>query len=170
MTNWFNVGKIVNTHGIKGEVRVISSTDFPEERFVKGNTLYAFMDQTPIQLEVCTVRQHKNFYLLTFQGYEDINKAETLKGAVLKISEEQQSALPDDEFYYHEIIGCKVYTESDECIGEVISVLSPGANDVWEVKQSSGKIAMIPYIADVVKNVDVSTKKIVIHVMEGLLD
>ncbi|PTY86240.1 ribosome maturation factor RimM, partial [Heyndrickxia sporothermodurans] len=73
MTNWFNVGKIVNTHGLNGEVRVISKTDFPEERHQKGNTLYLFLNnQEPVQLTIKNHRTHKNFDLLQYEGYETI--------------------------------------------------------------------------------------------------
>ena len=70
MEKWFNVGKIVNTHGIKGEVRVISRTDFPDERYKKGNSLFLFMPDKdePIELIVKSHRIHKNFDLLTFEG------------------------------------------------------------------------------------------------------
>lgn len=70
MEKWFNVGKIVNTHGIRGEVRVISRTDFPEERYKKGNTLYIFMEKSeePIEIIVKSHRVHKSFDLLSFEG------------------------------------------------------------------------------------------------------
>ena len=71
MQKWYKVGKIVNTHGIRGEVRVVSSTDFPEERYQKGSTLYIFKKDAkdPVEVIVASSRQHKNFYLLTFECY-----------------------------------------------------------------------------------------------------
>ena len=83
---WYNVGKIVNTHGIRGEVRVISSTDFPEERYAVGNKLSLFQEgkKTPLVLTVATHRQHKNFDLLTFEGYLTIEMVEAFRGGILK--------------------------------------------------------------------------------------
>ncbi|GCD83374.1 ribosome maturation factor RimM [Parageobacillus thermoglucosidasius] len=171
MEKWFNVGKIVNTHGIRGEVRVISRTDFPEERYKKGNTLYIFMEksQEPIEVIVKSHRVHKSFDLLSFEGYDNINLVEKFKGAMLKVPESQLGELNEGEYYFHEIIGCTVVTEEGETVGTVSEILTPGANDVWVVKRNNGKEALIPYIEDIVKNVDVEAKIITIRPMEGLL-
>lgn len=171
MEKWFNVGKIVNTHGIRGEVRVISRTDFPEERYKPGNVLNLFMPKsnTPVELTVKSHRSHKNFDLLTFEGFENINEVEKFRDGILKISEDQLGDLNEGEYYYHEIIGCHVATVAGEELGKVTEILSPGANDVWVVKGSGGKEILIPYIEDVVKKVDVKEKVITIEPMEGLL-
>jgi 16S rRNA processing protein RimM len=171
MEKWFNVGKIVNTQGLKGEVRVISKTDFPEKRFKKGNHLYLFMpsSQNPIELTVKSHRTHKTFDILTFEGYEDINQVEKLREGILKVPETQLSELPEDEFYFHEIIDCVVMTTAGEEIGKIKEILTPGANDVWVIKGKNGKEILIPYIEDVVKKVDVKAKTIIIEPMEGLL-
>lgn len=171
MEKWFNVGKIVNTHGIHGEVRVISKTDFAEERYKTGNHLFLFMPKsaTPIELVVKNHRKHKNFDLLLFEGYENINEVEKFRDGILKIPESQLSELAEDEYYFHEIIGCMVVTTDGEEIGKIIEILTPGANDVWVVKDKNGKEQLIPYIQDVVKKVDVQEKVVVIEPMEGLL-
>lgn len=171
MEKWFNVGKIVNTHGIKGEVRVVSKTDFADERYKPGNHLYLFMPdaQEPIQLTVESHRKHKNFDLLTFKGYPNVNDVEPMKGGVLKITEEQQGELEENEFYFHEIIGCLVFTTHGEEIGKIREILTPGANDVWVVKGKGGKDILIPYIEQIVKKVDVKEKIVLIEPMEGLL-
>lgn len=171
MEKWFNVGKIVNTQGIKGEVRVISTTDFPEERYKVGNQLMLFMpnDKTPIELTVKSHRKHKNFDLLLFEGYENINEVEKFRNGILKVSESQLSALDEGEFYFHEIIGCLVFTKDGVEIGKVTEILTPGANDVWVVKGKNGKENLIPYIDEVVKKVDIKEGIILIDPMEGLL-
>src|SRR3954463_15395433 len=171
MEKWFNVGKIVNTHGIKGEVRVISKTDFADQRYKKGNSLYLFISEgtDPVELIVKSHRIHKNFDLLTFEGYDDINQLEKLKGGILKVPESQLGKLQKDEYYFHEIIGCTVITDEGEEVGTVKEILTPGANDVWIIKGKGGKEQLIPYIADVVKEIDVVEKKIVITPIEGLL-
>lgn len=168
---WFNVGKIVNTHGIKGEIRVISKTDFAEERYAPGNKLYLFMPDIdePVELTVNSHRVHKNFDLLTFEGYENVNEVEKMKGGILKIREDQLTELEEDEFYFHEIIGCLVFTTKGEEIGKIREILTPGANDVWVVKGKGGKDILIPYIEQIVKKVDVKEKIVLIEPMEGLL-
>ncbi|WP_438421918.1 ribosome maturation factor RimM [Bacillus siamensis] len=173
MTNrWFNVGKIVNTHGIKGEVRVISKTDFAEERYKPGNTLYLFAGGAaePIKVTVSTHRLHKQFHLLQFKEMPSLNEVEHLRNMVIKVPEEDLGELEEDEFYFHEIIGCEVVSEDGELIGTVKEILTPGANDVWVVARKGKKDALIPYIASVVKDININEKTIKIHVMEGLID
>jgi 16S rRNA processing protein RimM len=171
MEKWFNVGKVVNTHGIKGEVRVISKTDFADERYKVGNSLYLFMPETsdPVKLTVKTHRNHKNFDLISFEGYDNINQIEKFKGGILKVPESQLGKLEENEYYFHQIIGCTVMTDNGEEIGIVKEILTPGANDVWVVKGKGGKEQLIPYISDVVNEIDVQNKKIVITPLEGLL-
>ncbi len=171
MEKYFNVGKIVNTHGIRGEVRVISRTDFPEERYQIGNTLLLFMpgSKEPEELIVKSHRTHKNFNLLTFEGYDNVNQVERMRGGILKVPETQRGTLEEGEFYFQDIIGCTMFTTEGEELGKVIEILTPGANDVWVVKGSEGKELLIPYIEDIVKKVDVKEKVIEIEPMEGLL-
>lgn len=170
MEKWFNVGKIVNTHGIRGEVRIISKTDFADERYKLGNKLFLFLPDThsPIELIVKTHRKHKNFDLVTFEGCDNINHVERFKGGILKVPESQLSVLEEDEYYYHEIIGCEVITLNGEEMGKIKEILSPGANDVWVIKGKGGKELLIPYIEDVVKEVNVKEKKVIIDPIEGL--
>nr|WP_106784154.1 ribosome maturation factor RimM [Lysinibacillus timonensis] len=171
---WFNVGRIVNTHGIKGEVRVISSTDFEDIRFAPGSRLALFKkdEKKPIWVTVENSRRHKNFILLTFEGLNNINLVEQFKEGLLKVTKDQleEDELDENEFYYYEVIGCEVISEEGELLGVITDILETGANDVWELKDPNGKKHYIPYIEDVVKDIDVDEKKITIHVMEGLLE
>jgi 16S rRNA processing protein RimM len=170
---WFNVGRIVNTHGVRGEMRILSTTDFEAERFAIGNKLAAFGpdDTKPTWVTLAAVRRHKNFILVTFEGLENINLVEKFKGGMLKVTMDQlaEDELAENEYYHFEIKDCEVFSEEGELIGVVTDILSTGANDVWEIKAKGGKKHYIPYIEDVVKEIDVDEKKIIIHVMEGLL-
>lgn len=169
MEKWLNVGKIVNTHGIRGEVRVISRTDFPEERYKIGNTLFVDMESKQVPVTIESHRKHKQFDLLTFEGFGNINDVEPFKGHLLKVPKEQQVSLEEGEFFYHDIIGCAVFTVEGEELGKVKEILSPGANDVWVVKRKGfGSDILIPYIPSVVKTVDLEAKKISIEPLEGL--
>ncbi|MCM3787595.1 ribosome maturation factor RimM [Domibacillus indicus] len=171
MSKWFNVGKIVNTHGLRGEVRVMSQTDFPEKRFKKGSELAVFKkgDKEGIPVTVAAHRTHKNFDLLTFEGRPSIEDVEAFKGTILKVHETHLGELDEGEFYLHEIVGCQVETMSGDTVGKVTEVLTPGANDVWVVK-GEDKTFYIPYIDDVVKSIDKEKKLILIDPMEGLLE
>ncbi|WP_226658312.1 ribosome maturation factor RimM [Pseudalkalibacillus hwajinpoensis] len=171
MTEWLNVGKIVNTHGVRGEVRVISRTDFPEERYAVGSKLYLFKNDEPILLTVASHRKHKQFDLLTFEGYHNINDVVQMKEGILKVKEDQGGQLAEEEFYYRDIIGLEVYTDEGEFLGKIKEILSPGANDVWVVQSAGGgKDLLLPYIEQVVKQVDLAEGKVTVHLMEGLRD
>lgn len=164
------IGKIINTHGINGELKILRLTDF-EDRFTVGNTIYIINNKNEkIPVEIVGFRQTNKFDILKFAEYNHIDEAEKLKGLELKIHKDQVSELDDEEYYYFEIIGCDVYTTDGEKIGIVDSIMSPGANDVWVVKNSKKQEFLIPYIPQVVKMVDIDAKRIEIELMEGLLD
>lgn len=165
------VGKIVNTHSLKGEVKVISSTDFEEERFKKGSKLLITRGNQLIrEVIVESYRNHKNFLLVKFEGIDSVEEAEKLKNLQIKIDSDEVGELEENEFYFHEIIGCQVFDENDRNLGEIIDILTPGANDVWVIKGEKGKEILIPYIEGVVKQIDIINKKVNIEVMEGLID
>lgn len=169
---YYTVGTIVNTHGIKGEVRVVATTDFPESRFAVGSTLYAFQKgQTqPVQLTVATMRKHKNFYLLGFTGKPSINDVEIYKQSTLKVTDNEleTSDLQPGEYYYHQIVGLTVVTVDGEKLGEIKEILSPGANDVWVVARPGKDDLLLPKIDDVVKKVDLDAGQVTVELMEGL--
>ncbi|HJF68265.1 MAG TPA: ribosome maturation factor RimM [Staphylococcus kloosii] len=163
------VGTIVNTHGIKGEVKVKSNSDFTETRFQPGEVLTIERNGEVMELIIASYRVHKGFHMLKFEGINNINDIEYLKNEVLLQEREHEDIeLAENEYYYSDIIGCTVFDEQDTPIGRVIEIFETGANDVWVVK--GDKEYLIPYIADVVKSVDVEGRKIVITPMEGLLD
>lgn len=165
------VGKIVNTHSLKGEVKVISSTDFEEQRFEKGTELLITRgNQVVKEVTVESYRTHKNNLLVKFVGIDSIEEAEKLKNLQIKIDSDNIGELEENEFYFHEIIGCEVFDENGKSLGEISEILTPGANDIWVIKSQNGKEILIPYIEDVVKKIDVENKKIDIEVMEGLID
>lgn len=169
--NWYNVGTIVNTHGIMGEVRVNSHTDFPEKRYVVGNKIALFMPKStePIYLTIKSHRKHKNFELLTFENHPNLQDVEKYRDGVIKVSQDELDPLEDGTFYYHEILGCAVVALDGTDIGTVTEILDTGANDVWTVTPKEGKPHYIPYIDDVVKEIDIENKKIHIDLIEGLL-
>jgi len=165
------VGKIVNTHSLKGEVKVISSTDFEEERFKKGSKLLITRGNQLIrEVVVQSYRNHKNFLLVKFEGIDSVEEAEKLKNLQIKIDSDEVEELEENEFYFHQIIGCEVFDENDKNLGEIIDILTPGANDVWVIKGEEGKEILIPYIEDVVKQIDITNKKVNLEVMEGLIN
>ncbi|WP_411346078.1 ribosome maturation factor RimM [Paenibacillus sp. WLX1005] len=169
---WLMVGKIVNTHGIRGELKIYPNTDFPEVRFAPGNKLMMFNEENgnQQQVEIQSSRLQKNMYVVRFKGFGNINEVEQYKGWALRVSKDEAVELEEDEYYFHEIIGCEVVTEEGESLGIIKEILTPGANDVWVVKPAKGKDILIPYIHNVVQEINIEDKKIIVHIMEGLLE
>ncbi len=169
--NYFNVGKIVNTQGLQGEMRVLSVTDFAEERFKKGNKLALFdkKDQFVMDVEIASHRKAKNFDIIKFKGMYHINDIEKFRDFSLKVAEEDLSELEDGEFYYHEIIGLEVY-ENDVLLGTIKEILQPGANDVWVVKRKGKRDLLLPYIPPVVLGINIEQGRVDVEIPEGLDD
>lgn len=169
MVNYLNVGKIVNTHGIKGEVRVQSMTDKPEERYLKGTKLVVKQAANEyIPVTVKSHRVHKSFDLLTFEEYNSINDVEIFKGHLLQISEEDLPQLDGNEYYNSELIGLKVIDEENTNIGKVKEILSLPANDVWVVGRQNKNDLLLPAIASVILEVNLTENFVKVHVLEGL--
>ncbi len=165
------VGQLVNTHGIRGEVKIKSNTDYPEQRFAKGEKVWLTHESLPeaLPLTIAQLRTHKSSMLIRFKEWDNINQAEPLKGGWLVVPESDEIADEnDDSFYFHQIIGCQVLTTDGVVIGKVKEILTLPANDVWVVTRTGAKDLLLPYIDDIVKNVDVSSQQITIEWMEGL--
>lgn len=167
------VGRLVNTHGIRGEVKILSYSDFPDVRFASGKKLIVVPENGGSSFEVIveSAREHKGMFITKLKGYTDINQVEKYKGSLLKVPGTDLVELPDNEYYFHQIIGCEVYTEEPgaELLGTITDILTPGANHVWVVKPAKGQDILIPVIDDVVLDVDIPAKRVTVRLMEGLL-
>lgn len=160
------IGALVNTHGLKGEVKVKPLTDFPDIRFKKGNTINIQYKQDLIPVKIKHVRDQKGMLLVSFDGYEDINQVEPWKGSILSIEEEQLHELDADEAYFFELMNCEVYDEQNQLLGIVCEVIETGANAVLRVKGE--KDYLIPYVKAFVKDFDKEQKKISVELVDGL--
>lgn len=169
MPEYYQVGKIVNTHGIRGEVRVIAATDFPEERFKKGAQLFV-LSQPAKAVTVASSRKHKDFILLTFEGYGNINDVLPFKGFELGVdaATADEAPLADDEFFYKDIIGMTIQTADGTVVGQVKDIMELGPNDVWVVKRGGKHDLLLPFIKSVVLTVDVAAKTATVEIPEGL--
>lgn len=169
MANYLNVGQIVNTHGIKGEVRVQSITDEPELRYAKGSELVIELGNGKYQpVVVQSYRVHKSFDLLTFEEFSSINDVESFKSKMLQVDESLLPELDEGEYYSSQIIGYEVVDEEGNLLGKLKEVLYLPANDVWVVQRQNKKDLLLPYIQSVILEVDSENQKITAHVLEGL--
>jgi len=165
--SYFEIGKIVNTQGLKGEVRVMPMTDDPK-RFEKLKTIEIFLKNASKTYEIETVRYHKQFVLLKFKGISDINDVEYLKNGIIKIPQEMALPLVEDEYYIRDIYGLKVVTDKGEDLGQVHDIIFTGANDVYVIRKENEKDLLIPAIKQCILNIDIESKIMTINLLEGL--
>jgi len=160
------IGRIVAPVGIRGEVKVIVLTDFPE-RFEPGSELALRLPKgESARAKISSARAHKDGLTLKLAGIDSRNDAETLRGSEFVIDESELTELPADRFYVFDIIGLKVVTDDGRECGEVTEVLASGANDVYVT--STG--LCIPALRDVVAKVDFDKREMVIRPVPGLID
>lgn len=170
MGEFFNIGKIINTHGIKGEVKVMPLTDYPE-RFELLKKVIVELKGIKSIYTITSVKYFKQTVILKFSEVKDMDEAEKLKGAMLVIDRKDAVKLPKDSFYIDDIVGCEVFDEKRGSIGSVKEVLQTGSNDVYIVRGSDNyKEVLVPALKAVVKNIDIENKRIDVTLPEGLLD
>lgn len=166
MSEYIQVGKIINTHGIKGEVKVLPLTD-DMKRFEELSTVY--IEDAEKEFKIENVWYKKNFVILKFKNFDNINDVLNLKNKFILIHEDDAIQLEEDTYFIFQLIGIKVYTVEGIKLGEVTDVLQPGANDVYVVKEGR-KEYLIPAIKNVIKEVDIENKKMIIDPIEGLIE
>ena len=168
MEDFFRVGVIANTHGIRGEVKIFPTTD-DVKRFDYLKEAYIDAGKEKIKVEVSNVRYFKNLVIVKFKGIDNINDIERYKGKDLLVTRENALPLEEGEYYLADIIGANVYTEDGNLFGSLEDVIETGANLVYSV-QHEGKEVLLPVIDDCVKEVNVEEKKVIVNIMKGLLD
>ena len=165
---YFEIGQIVNTFGIKGFVKVKPFTD-DMERFEELKTILVVKNQNMIEMEIEEVKYQQYVVLLKLKGIEDINMAEKYKGCYIKIKRENARKLPKDTYFIADLIGLEVYTDDGKLLGKVDDIYNNKSNDIYVVKDELGKQILLPGIKDVIKQIDIENEKIVVHILEGLI-
>ena len=163
------VGKIVNTHGLRGEVKVVPWTDYPEV-FEDIETVYIKKKSDFERLDIAGIKYQKNNLIIRFAQLKDINEAEKYKNRVLYAERASLGELPEGVYYIADLIGLDVVKEDGEKVGVISDVFNTGSNDIYEVKREGQKNLLLPVIDDVVLNIDVENKKVTVRMMEGLED
>ncbi|MCL1862218.1 MAG: ribosome maturation factor RimM [Defluviitaleaceae bacterium] len=165
--NDFEIGIITKAQGIRGEFRVLPTTDDPSRfELLVGEEIK--VNGKPHKL--VSARMQKNIVILKLADVNDRNTAEAMINAVISIPAEKSLPLASDEFYIRDLIGLHAQTEGGEPIGTLTHVMHTGANDVYVITLPEGESFMLPAVKDVVKNVDIPSKKITIRLLEGLRD
>ena len=165
IVEFIEIGKIVNTFGIRGELKVDYSTDFIDERFKKDTTVYIGEDKIPFVMK--NHRIHKGFLLISFKDNEDINLVEKYKNMYIYKSKDDVKPLKDGEYYFSDLRDLDVYVE-DKIVGKVLRVEEGIRNNNLRILVGDVE-KLVPYLPVFVRNVDLKNHKIVINNIEGLL-
>lgn len=164
------IGKIVNTHGIKGELKIQSYSDFDSLRYKKGNTVYIHYENKYVPFVVQTFRSHKGNSLVSFQDKQDINLVEQYKNCDVYIEKDSRKPLGKGKYYRDQIKGLQAYDQNNTLLGKVISVEeTKGAQNNIRIQKGDGSEFLVPFIDEFIKNVDLDNQTLVIQMQEGLL-
>lgn len=168
MEQLLQVGVISSTHGVRGEVKVFPTTD-DVKRFKKLKKVILDTGKEQLPLEIEGVKFFKQFVILKFRGIDNINDIEKYKGKRLLVDREHAVKLKKDEYFIADMIGMDVFAEDGELFGALKDVMETGANDVYIIEMSDGKEVLVPAIKQCILDVDIENRKMVIHLLEGLV-
>lgn len=158
------IGTIVKAVGLKGECRIITFTDFMEERFKKGKTII-FADGS--QHTVLSARFKNNTATVLFHDINSVEEASHYVSQDCYIEVNAQHELSEDEYYFRDLKGCKVY-QKDHYVGEVIEVIEQPAQTILRIKTDSSEF-LLPFVKAFVTEVDISEKRIDVSLIEGFI-
>ncbi|WP_312071921.1 ribosome maturation factor RimM [Anaerotignum propionicum] len=168
MEQYFEIGKITGTHGIRGTMRVFPTTQDPT-RFERLKEVIVEIRGKREIFHIQKVAYHKQFVLLTVKEITDINVAELYKNGTIIIPDSAAIPLEEDEYYTRDLYGLKVITEDGEALGKLTKIYVTGANDVYGVQKSpEDKELLIPAIKDCIKKVDLEAGIMTVALLEGL--
>ena len=159
------VGRIGRAHGVLGEATIEVQTDAPDIRFQVGNKLT--LDDGR-QLTIISSRWHNQILLLAFDGVDDRNQIEELRDQLIS-SEVDLGSLAPGEYHFQQLIGCEVFQQNGELIGAVDEIVKLPGQDLLSVSRAGGQV-LIPMVKQIIIEIDVLAKKIVVNPPEGLLD
>ncbi len=163
------IGKIANIHGIRGELKVYPYTDDIENLSNYLNEVYLDEDLNEKYI-ITRSRVHKGMLIIKLDKINDANTALTFKSKDIYIPKSDLKELEEGTYYIEDLLGCQIINEEDNTeIGKLIYVFNTGANDVYEVERKDKSKIYLPAISQVIKNVNISEKKIFVKLMEGLI-
>ena len=163
------VGRIARSHGLRGHVVIDPETDFPEVRYRVGEELFAEVKGALARRVIADVRFHRGRPIVLFDGIGDVDAADALAGAELRIPRGRLAALPDGSFYRHDLVGCRVETVTGAAVGVVAEVEGDAAGSRLVVGTPTGPV-LVPLAAAICTEIDVAGKRILIDPPDGLLE
>lgn len=168
MEKMLQIGVISSTHGVRGEVKVFPTTD-DVNRFKKLKTVILDTGKEQLTLEVQGVKFFKQFAILKFKGFDNINEIEKYKGMSLYVERKDAIPLQKDEYYIADLIGMQVFTEDATVFGTLSDVLETGANEVYVIQSNEHGEVLVPAIKECILDVDIENARMTIHLLDGLI-
>lgn len=165
----FLIGTIVGTFGNKGDLKVNPSIHPDDCLSLVKSIFIEDEDGRKQEFNVIRAKKHKNIYVFTLEGIDDMNVAENLSGLSVYLSTLDFIELQKNEYFYHDLEGMDVYTSDGNLIGKVDHIMQ-GGNDILVIKDETGKEIMIPFADELVPEVNLKEKTITVNVIEGLID
>lgn len=162
------IGKISRHHNKEGELKVLILSDFPD-RFLDLDRVFLEKGDDIKRMHIENVWFQKEFAIVKFAEVNSLQDAEKIKDYFIKVPASEAVELPEGHFFLHDIIGMDVYTEEGQLLGKLEDIITTGSHDIYVVYQGKKEI-MLPAIKDVVKEIDLTHKKMIVHILEGLLD
>lgn len=163
------IGKIVNTQGIKGEVRVLSNSDFKDLRFVVGNELYIKMKDEYLKVKIEKYYQNKTFDIIKFYGYDNINEVIKFKNCMLYAEQLADTDLAEGEYLTNSLVGMKVIDQLGNSLGSVDEVIENPAHNILRVKADQDSF-LVPFNQHFIIEVDTDERIIKIELIDGLIN
>lgn len=166
------LGRVLRPHGVRGELRLQVTTAYPE-RIVPGKVVFVGPDpentQTACEYTVTRARMHQKFLILQFETIQDRDTADMLRQQYVMVRPEDAVPLEEGEYYLYQLIGVSVYTDENEHLGTITEMIETGANDVYVVRGPRGEV-LLPAIDECVLELDLDANKMIVHLMDGLVD
>lgn len=166
------VGQLGRAHGVKGEIRMLLLTDFPE-RLQTGLVVFIGEQHKPIRIASCRGQRqstNKEFMLITIEGYDDREKVEMLRNQMVYVRADDRPPLPDGEYYQHQLLGLRVIDEDGRGLGVLTEILRTGANDVYIIKPVTGREILCPAIDSTILDVNLKRGEMRVHLLPGLME
>ncbi len=169
MIDYLQIGKIVNTHGVRGEVKLIPLTDNPN-RFDELEWVFIEKEGKMDKHTIQQVKYTKGSVMIKFTSINSVDEAEQYRDCFVLVDRENAVKLPENSYFICDILGCSVFDEKGVLLGELVDILQTGSNDVYVIRNQSGKEILLPALKSVVSSISLEQQRIDVIIPKGLVD
>lgn len=163
----FQVGEIISPHGIKGEMKM---WPYVNEKNFFDNIDYLYLGENLKKTKVNFIRPFKSVFLISLDGILSMNDAELMRKVILRIDEDQLPKLENGKYYFFQLLGLEVFTESEQYLGTLDDIIQGAVNDIYVVQNKNGKEILLPAVDAFIKIRDFEHNKLIVRLIEGMQD